>query len=292
MAAVLARAGTEIDQIVGRANRLLVVLDDEHGVAEVAQLAERREQPAVVALVQADRRLVEHVQHAGQLRSDLRREPDALAFAARERRGAAAERQIADADVDEEAQPIANLAQHAAGDELLALGELERFEDRQRLGDRQVDVVGDPAALDAHRAALGPQPLAVARRARPQRAERLERFLIGPGAFLEAAAQIRNHAFEVGAERILRRLRVRRAWRVVGRVGAALVGRGAPNSTMSRSFFGSFAERHVRIDAERPLQPLEHLGDEARRRPCAHGTTAPSASDSESSGTMRAGSKS
>ena len=81
--------GPEIDQIVGGANRLLVVLDDEHGVAEIAQLAERREQPAVVALVQADRRLVEHVQHAGQLRSDLRREPDALALAARQRRGAA-----------------------------------------------------------------------------------------------------------------------------------------------------------------------------------------------------------
>ena len=39
VAAVLARAGPEIDQVVGRANRLLVVLDDEHGVAEVAQLA-------------------------------------------------------------------------------------------------------------------------------------------------------------------------------------------------------------------------------------------------------------
>ena len=72
------------------------------------------EQLAVVALVQADRRLVEHVQHAGQVRADLRRQPDALSFAARQRRRAAAERQVADADVVQEAQPILNLAQDAA----------------------------------------------------------------------------------------------------------------------------------------------------------------------------------
>ena len=72
------------------------------------------EQLAVVALVQADRRLVEHVQHAGQVRADLRRQPDALPFAARQRRGAAAERQVADADVVQEPQPLLNLPQDAA----------------------------------------------------------------------------------------------------------------------------------------------------------------------------------
>ena len=40
-AAVLAGAGPEVDEVVGRAHRLLVVLDDEHGVAEVAQPLER-----------------------------------------------------------------------------------------------------------------------------------------------------------------------------------------------------------------------------------------------------------
>ena len=75
------------------------MLDDDDGVAEIAQPRERRQQRAVVALVQADRRLVEHVEHAGQVRADLRRQPDALPFAARQRRGAAAERQVADADV-------------------------------------------------------------------------------------------------------------------------------------------------------------------------------------------------
>ena len=71
LAAVLAGAGTDVDDPVGLADRLLVVLDDDHRVAEVAQPGERVDQPPVVALVQPDRRLVEHVQRADEARPDL-----------------------------------------------------------------------------------------------------------------------------------------------------------------------------------------------------------------------------
>ena len=146
LAAVLAGAGTEVDHVVGGADRLFVVLDDDDGVAEIAQPRQRREQRAVVALVQADRRLVEHVEHAGQVRADLRGQADALPFAARQRRGAPAEREVADADVVQEAQAIADLAQDAARDQVLAVGQLELVEDLERFGDRQVDVLGDRCA--------------------------------------------------------------------------------------------------------------------------------------------------
>ena len=43
-----------VDQAVGRAHRALVVLDHEHGVAEVAQPLQRRDQALVVALAQPD----------------------------------------------------------------------------------------------------------------------------------------------------------------------------------------------------------------------------------------------
>ena len=79
--------GPEIDDVIGGAHRLLVVLDDDDGVAEVAQLLERGEQSRVVALVQPDRRLVEDVQHADEARADLRRETNALRLAARQRFG-------------------------------------------------------------------------------------------------------------------------------------------------------------------------------------------------------------
>ena len=202
--AVLSRARPEIDHVVGRADRLLVVLDDHDGVAEIAQPRQRRQQRAVVALVQADRRLVEHVEHAGQVRADLGRQPDALPFAARQRRGAAAEREVADADVVQEAQPIADLPQDAAGDQVLAVGQLEALEHVQRFGDRQVHVLGDRPALDPDRAALRLQPRPLAGRARTERAIRLEALLLDPAALFVAPPQVRDEPFEAGAERILR----------------------------------------------------------------------------------------
>ena len=67
--AVPARSRPQIDEVVGLAHRLLVVLDDDDRVAEAAQALERRDQLGVVALVQADRRLVEHVQGVDEVRS-------------------------------------------------------------------------------------------------------------------------------------------------------------------------------------------------------------------------------
>ena len=78
LAAVDAGAGADVDDVVGLHDGVLVVLDDDHGVADVAQVLERHEQALVVALVQADRRLVEHVEHAGEAGADLRGEADAL----------------------------------------------------------------------------------------------------------------------------------------------------------------------------------------------------------------------
>ena len=63
---------------------------------------QRREQPVVVALMQPDRRLVQHVEHAGQARADLRGEPDALALAARQRAGGARQGQIFEPDIASE----------------------------------------------------------------------------------------------------------------------------------------------------------------------------------------------
>ena len=61
------------------------MLDDDERVAEIAQAFQGGEQLVVVALVQADGRLVEDIEHAHQARADLRRETDALRLAAGER---------------------------------------------------------------------------------------------------------------------------------------------------------------------------------------------------------------
>ena len=118
IAAAHAGAGTEIDDVIGRPHRVFVVLDDDDRVAHVAQLRERVEQLFVVARMQADRRFVEDIEHADQAAADLPGQADALRFAAGKRRRGAVERQILEADVDQEAEPAADFLEHFGGDRL------------------------------------------------------------------------------------------------------------------------------------------------------------------------------
>ena len=118
-----AGAGAHVDEVVGGAHHRLVVLDDEHRVAEVAQAHQGADQAVVVGGVQADRRLVADVEHAHEAGADLGREADALRLAAGERRGAAVERQVVEADLDQEVEAGADLLQDLVGDRLLALAE-------------------------------------------------------------------------------------------------------------------------------------------------------------------------
>ena len=69
--AVDARAGTDIDDVIGSADGVFVVLNDDDGVAQIAQAQEAIQQAGVVALVQTDRRLIENVHHADQPGADL-----------------------------------------------------------------------------------------------------------------------------------------------------------------------------------------------------------------------------
>src|SRR6202008_3387781 len=84
-AARFAGARTHVELVVGGADGFFVVLDHDDRVAEGAQALERLDQAGVVALVQADGGLIEHVHHAGEAGTDLAREPDALRFAPRQR---------------------------------------------------------------------------------------------------------------------------------------------------------------------------------------------------------------
>ena len=66
LAAVAARARTDVYDVVSREHGVLVVLDHDERVAEVAQPPQGRKQLVVVTLVQTDGRLVEDIQHAHQ----------------------------------------------------------------------------------------------------------------------------------------------------------------------------------------------------------------------------------
>ena len=116
LAAVHPGARPHVDDMVGLADGLLVVLDHEHRVAEVAQVLQGLEQPGVVALVEADGRLVQDVEHAHQAGADLGGQPDALPLAAGEGAGGAVEGEVVEPHVHQEVEPLADLLEDPAGD--------------------------------------------------------------------------------------------------------------------------------------------------------------------------------
>ena len=54
LAAVHAGARADIDHVVRRADGVFIMLDHNHGIAEIAQVNQGAEQALVVALMQAD----------------------------------------------------------------------------------------------------------------------------------------------------------------------------------------------------------------------------------------------
>ena len=136
--------------MIGRANRLFVVLDHDDGIPEIAQPAQRADEPRVVALMQADARLVEHIEHAGQAGTDLRREPDTLRLAAGERAALAIEREIIESDLEEEFEPRGNFVEDLGNNRALRFGKLDLPDELRRGRDRQLAELVNvrfPAAL-------------------------------------------------------------------------------------------------------------------------------------------------
>ena len=172
LAAMDAGAGPDVDDMIGGEDRVLVMFDDDHRIAEIAQPPQRVEQPRIVALMQADRGFVEHVEHAGQARADLRGEADALAFAARQRARGARQRQIVEADIDEEPQPVADLLEDAAGDLVAlrrrAVAAASRTSRPRPLTERsETSPICLPVDLDRQRLRLQPRSRGRRRRAPP-----------------------------------------------------------------------------------------------------------------------------
>ena len=91
---VFARAGTEFDDLVGRAQYRFFVIHDDDRIAAVAQSANRFREPLGVVRMQPVRRFVEHVEHIDQIGAERGRQFNAAAFAGTERLERPFERQV------------------------------------------------------------------------------------------------------------------------------------------------------------------------------------------------------
>ena len=261
---VLARERADVDHPVGVRDGVQVVLDDDQRVAQIPQPQQGFDQPAVVALMQADGRLVEHVEHADQSGADLGGEPDALRLTAGQRRRRARQRQVLQPDVEQEAEPRLDLLEHLTRDRLLARPQRERVQELRRVGDRQFRHLGDrlPAVL-ARRQRDGQdlrlQPGAVALRARHVAHEALVALLhlLGVG-LLHAPLQERHHALEIGVVRTGSAVAVLvpHVHLLVAALEDRLAGLG-----------GQLLPRGVDVEAELIAQPGQHPGEVLGRLP-------------------------
>ena len=165
-AATLAGARADVDQVLGAADRVLVVLDHDQRVAGRAQLGQGVQQNAVVARVQTDRRLVQHIAHALQVAAQLRCQADALRLATAERRRGAVQGQVAQADVFEEFEAALDFADNVAGDVCVAADQHQAVDPLPRFLHRQPRDVADGLVVEGHTARCRVQARAAAVAAR------------------------------------------------------------------------------------------------------------------------------
>ncbi len=167
VATVDASAGTEVDDVVGLHYRFLIVLDDDHRVADVAERLQGREQSLIVTLVQSDRRLVQDIHDTREPGADLTREADALRFAARKRLGAAIECQVVEPDIHEETKPVRHVLDDLRGDLASPPCEIHGSEELKCLADCQMRGIRQTAVRNEHEPRGAIEPGATAIRAWP-----------------------------------------------------------------------------------------------------------------------------
>lgn len=132
-ATVFASTRTHVDHVVGTTDRILVVFDHEHRVAQIAQMLERFDEALVIALMKADGGLVEDIEHTHKACADLCRKTNALRFATRKRGGRTFKREVTEAHVHQETQALGDLLHDRTCDHLLRLVEMQPFEELQRI---------------------------------------------------------------------------------------------------------------------------------------------------------------
>ena len=142
------------------------MFDHEQGIALFDQFLEGVEQVAVVAFVESDGRLVENVEDAAEVRSELGGEADALGLAPGERGGGAVEGEVIETDPLHEAEALPDFGEDVGGKGAVVVVENEGVEQLGRVAGAGAGEVGDGTVVDADVAGFGVEAQSLAFRAR------------------------------------------------------------------------------------------------------------------------------
>src|ERR1700689_69590 len=110
MSAGFSGTGAEIHDIICATDSLLVMLDNQNGIAEIAQSFECTEQAAIVTRVQADGWLVKYVKDPAGGGADLCRQAYPLRFSTRKSCGGAIQSKVTEANVEKELESLSDFA--------------------------------------------------------------------------------------------------------------------------------------------------------------------------------------
>jgi hypothetical protein len=234
--------GPTVDHVVGDADRLGLVLDDQDGVALVPQAQQQVVHALDVVRVQPDRRLVEDVRDVGERRPEVADHLGALRLTARQRAGRPVEAEVAEADLDEGVERLDQRRQQRRDRRLL-----QRAHPVGEVADLHRAGVGDADACDLRgpRALVEAGPAAVRARGEGDRA-------------LDEGADVRLQAVDVLRQHRLLDLRDES---LVGEVDALdLHLAGLAVQELVALLRGELRDRHVERDHGAEIRPNQPSG--------------------------------
>lgn len=166
-ATALASTRANVDDVIGSANGVLVVLDHHQGVALLAEFVQGVQQNLVVARMQANRGLIQHIAHPLQIAAQLGGQANALGLAARQGRRATVQREVAQTHLFEKLKSALDFWHQITRNFSIATRQAQLFNPMPHLGHRQTGNVRDAPALSrrsakAHCASRGVQACALA----------------------------------------------------------------------------------------------------------------------------------
>ena len=126
----------DIDDVVRSSHGVVIVFDDDEGIAQVAQVAQGVEELVIVPLMEADRRFIEDVEDADQARSDLSGQANALGFAAGQGACRPRQSQVIEADSLEKGQASLDFLKDLLTDELLLFRQFQIIKERDHIPNR------------------------------------------------------------------------------------------------------------------------------------------------------------